>query len=115
MKIPIQAQPLIQTSMVNQVKEQTLPKQKEVIQPPLTMPTTDRSIGHVPETHIMPDHTIRTKLNAEQVPFYPDPLIKPPPRLPVVKTPDNRRMTLDLELDINKNFEENCPYQEGMI
>ena len=56
----------------------------------MTKPTTDRSIGHVPETHIMPDHTVRPKMNAEQVPFYPDPLIKPPTILPDIKTQDNR-------------------------
>ena len=34
MKIPVQIQPQIQTSGVDQVKEQILPKQKEVMQPP---------------------------------------------------------------------------------
>ena len=111
----MQIQTQIQTSGVDQVKEQTLSKQKEVIQPPLTKSTTDRSIGHMPETCIIPDHTFRPKINAGQVPFYPDPLIKPPPRLPNIKTYDNRRMTLDLDLDINKDFEENSPYQEGII
>ena len=114
-KLPVQIQPLIQTSGVNQVKEQTLPKQNEVIQPPLTKWTTDRSIGHMAETCIMPDHAIRPKMNTEQVPFYLDPLIKPPPRLPDVKTQDNKRMTLDLDLDIHKDFEENSPYQEGIM
>ena len=61
MKCPVQTQPQIQTSGINQVKEHTLSKQKEGIQPPLTKPTTDRSIGHMPETHIMPDHAIRPK------------------------------------------------------
>ena len=70
MKIPVQTQQLIQTGGVNQVEEHTSPKQKEGIQPPLTKPSTDRSIGHMPETHIMPDHTIRPKLNAEQAPLY---------------------------------------------
>ena len=78
MKIPVQTQTQMQTSGVDQVKEHTLPKQKEVIQPPITNSTTDRSIGHMPETHIMPDHTIRPNADAGQVPFYPDPLIKPP-------------------------------------
>ena len=63
----------------------------------------------------MPDHTIRQKIKAKQVPFYPDQLIKPTPRLPVIKTQDYRRMTLDLDLDTNKDFEENSPYQEGII
>ena len=70
----------IQTSGVDQVKEKTLPKQKEVIQPPLTKSITDRFIGPMPETCIMPYPTIRSNINAEQVPFYPDPLIKLPPR-----------------------------------
>ena len=72
-----QTQTQIQTSGVDQVKEQTIPKQKEVIQPLLTKLTTDRSIGHMPETHIMPDHTIRPNIDAGQVLFYPDPLINP--------------------------------------
>ena len=115
MKIPMQMQPQIQTSEVEQVKEQTLPKQKEVVQPPLNKSTTDRSIGHMPETCIVPGHTIRPRMNAEQVPFYLDPLIKPSPRPPDIKTQDNWRMTLDLDLDINNYFEENSPYQEGII
>ena len=42
-------------------------------------------------------------------------MIKPLPRQPDIKTQDNRRTTLDLDLDINKDFEENSPYQEGII
>ena len=61
MKIPVQTQPQIQTSGVDQVTEQTLPKQKELVQPHLTKPTTDRFLGHMPETHIILDHTIRPK------------------------------------------------------
>ena len=56
------------------------------MQPPLTKLTTDRSIGHMPKTHIIPDYIIRPKINTRQVPFYPDPLIKPPPRPPDTKT-----------------------------
>ena len=58
MTIPVQIQPQIQTSGGDQVKEQILPKPKEVMQPPLSMLTTDRSTGHMPETGIIPDHTI---------------------------------------------------------
>ena len=42
-------------------------------------------------------------------------MIKPPPRLPDTKTQDNRRTTLHLDLDINKDFKENSPYQKGVI
>ena len=73
MKIPVQIQPQIQTSGVDQVQEQTIPKQKEVVQPPLTKLTTDRFIGHMPGTNIIPDHIIGPKVNTRQVPFYPDP------------------------------------------
>ena len=61
MKILVQIQPQIQTSVLDQVKEQTLPKQKEVMQPPLTKSTIDRSTGHMPETCIIHDHIIRQK------------------------------------------------------
>ena len=50
-----------------------------------------------------------------QVPFYPDPLMKPPPRLPDIKTQNERQTNLDLDLGINQDFEENSPNQEGMI
>ena len=83
--------------------------------PTLTKSTTDRYIGHMPKTCIMPDHTIRPNMDAGQVPFYPDSLIKPPPRPPDIKTYDNRRTTLGLDLDINKDVEENSSYQEGTI
>ena len=104
MKIPMQIQPQLQTSGVDQVKEQTLPKQKEVVQPPLTKVTTDRPIGHMPETCIIPDHTIGPNINTRQVPFYLGPLIKSPPRLPDIKTQYNGRMPFDLDLDINKGL-----------
>ena len=41
--------------------------------------------------------------------------MKPLPRLPDVKTQDDRKINLDLDLEINKDFEENSPYQESMI
>ena len=110
----MQIQTQIQTNRVDQIQQQTLPKQKEVVQPTPTKLISDRSIGHMPETHMVPEHTIRPK-NVRQVPFYLDPFIKPPPRPPDIKTQDNRRTTLDLHLDINKDFEENSPYQEGIM
>ena len=41
--------------------------------------------------------------------------MKPPPRLPDVKTQDDRKINLDLDFEINKDCEENSPYQEGII
>ena len=41
--------------------------------------------------------------------------MKPPPRLHDIKAQEDRKINLDLDLDINKDFEENSPYQEGII
>ena len=105
----------VQPRDVSQVKEQALPKQKEGIQTPLTKPTTDRHIGQIPETCIMPQHTIRPKVTGTQIPIYPDPLMKPPPRPLDVKMQDNMKINLDLDLEINKDIKDNSLYQEGII
>ena len=47
----------------------------------------------MPETCIMPEHTIRPKVTETQIPIYPDPQMKPPPRLPGVKTQDDGKIT----------------------
>ena len=41
--------------------------------------------------------------------------MKPPPRLPDVNTQDDNNLNLDLDLEINKDFEEKSPYQEDII
>ena len=61
----------------------------------------------------MPEHTIRPKVTEPQFPIYPYPLMKPHPRLLDIKTQDDRKINLGLE--INKDFEENSLYQEGII
>ena len=98
MKTPVQVQPQLQPREVSQIKEHTIPKQKEGIQTPLTKPTTDRFIGQMPETCIMPQHTFRPKMKAEHIPFYSDPLMKSPPRLPDIKAQDDRKINLEFRL-----------------
>ena len=41
--------------------------------------------------------------------------MKPPPRPPDKMTQNDRQIKLDLDLEINQDFEENSPYQEGII
>ena len=41
--------------------------------------------------------------------------MKPPPRPPDKMTQNDRQINLDLDLEINQDFEENSPYQEGII
>ena len=50
-----------------------------------------------------------------QVTPYPDPYLKPPPRLPDLKECRGNLADLDMENDIKTDFEENSPYQEGII
>ena len=63
----------------------------------------------------MPENTIRPKGTEMQIPIYPDPLMKQPPRQPDIIMQDDRKINLDLGLEINNNFGENSPYQEGII
>ena len=46
---------------------------------------------------------------------YSDPVIKPPPRPPDRLVQNDRQTNLDIDLEINKDFKENSPYQEGVI
>ena len=74
--------------------------------------TTVRHIEQRPDTGIMPEHIIRPKVTEIQMPIYPNPLMKPPPRPLDIKMQDDRKINVDLDLEINKDFEENFPYQE---
>ena len=64
---------------------------------------------------IVPEHLIRPTVTEIKIPIYPDPFMKPPPRPPDIKAQDDRKINLDLDLEINKDFEENSLYQEGII
>ena len=53
------------------------------------------------------------KIN-KNIPFYPDPTYKPPPKLvrnPMSGSPEN----IDISLELNTDFEENSPFQEGVM
>ena len=64
---------------------------------------------------IVPEHLIRPTVTEIKIPIYPDPLMKPHPRPLNIKAQDDRKIHLDLDLEINKDFEGNSPYQEGII
>ena len=63
----------------------------------------------------MPEDQIRPVVTEIKIPIYPDPLMKPPPRPPDIKAQEDRKINLDLDLEIDKDFEENSLYQEGII
>ena len=52
---------------------------------------------------------------SRDIPPYPDPVYRPPPKpaeIPLQQTP--RKLT-ELDADINMDFEENSPHQEGIL
>ena len=75
----------------------------------------DRHTKQRPEIGKVPEHFIRPTVTEIQIPIYPNPLMKSPPKLPEIKAQDDRKIYVDLDLEINKDFEENSPYQEGKI
>ena len=47
--------------------------------------------------------------------IYPNQIAQPIPKLPENVIHNDRQIDLDLDLEINRDFEENSPYQEGII
>ena len=74
---------------------------------------TNRGIEQGRDT--TPKHVGNLQVTKIQTPFYPDPVVKPPPRPPDKIAQNDRQINLDLDLEINKDFKENSPYQEGVI
>ena len=95
------------------IREQLVQKQKKGISVPQVSQNPNGSIECDKGT--IPKYINRPWTNEAQVPFYPDPIMKPPSRLPDKKIQNDRQMNLDLDIEINKDFEENSPYQEGTI
>ena len=64
---------------------------------------------------MIPKHVGSPPVTEIQTPFYPDPVMKPLPRPPDKIAQNDRQINLDLDLEKKKDFEENAPYQEGVI
>ena len=65
--------------------------------------------------YIAPTYSNRPQAEKLQTPNYPDPVMKPLPRPPDKVTQNDRQINLDLDLEVNHDFEENSPYREGII
>ena len=50
----------------------------------------------------------------KDIPFYPDPTFRPPPKLTRIPTSEGQE-NLDINPEINIDFDENSPFQEGVI
>ena len=90
----------------------------------LTLATTSMpEVAAQPQVTVQTEHVSPAQIDFRQqlgprivtrkVPFYPDPLLRHPPKLPDLK--ENRRDLSHLDMGINTDFEENSPYQEGII
>ena len=67
----------------------------------------EQSRENIPEQVYVPQKLI--------IPTYPNPISNPTPKLPERVIQNHRHIDLDLYLEINRDIEENSPYQEGMI
>ena len=52
---------------------------------------------------------------SREIPTYPDPIYRPPPKPKEIPMQEVPRKLTDGDRDINTDFKENSPYQEGVI
>ena len=67
----------------------------------------EQSRENIPEQIYVPQKPI--------IPMYPNQIPSPTPKLPKGVTQNDRQTDLVLDLEINRDFGENLPYQEGII
>ena len=67
----------------------------------------EQSRENIPEQVYVPQKPI--------IPMHPIQIPNPIPKLPERVIQNNRQTDLELDLEINRDFEENLPYQEGII
>ena len=95
----------------NQVRNQLGSGQRKETRKPQIEQSTNKSIEQNREN--IPKHVYNPQ--ETKVPIYPNQITKPPPKPPDRVIQDDRQIDLELDLEINKDFEENSPYQEGII
>ena len=52
---------------------------------------------------------------AREIPVYPDPVYRPPPKPVKTSVPKICRSLSDIDPELNMDFEDNSPFQEGVI
>ena len=96
---------------VNQVRNQLGKGQRKDTRKPQTEQSANKSIEQNREN--VPKHVHNSQ--EIKVPIYPNQITKPPPKPPDRVIQDDRQIHLELDLEMNRDFEENSPYQEGII
>ena len=87
----------------NQVVDQINSGQRDEIR----KSQTEQSRENIPKQIYVPQKPI--------IPMYPNQIPNCTPKLPERVTQNDRKADLELDLEINRDFEENSPYQEGII
>ena len=87
----------------NQVVDQVNSGQRDEIR----KSQMEQSRENIPEQMYVPQKPI--------IPMHPNQIPNPTPKLPERVTQNDRQTDLELDLEINRDFEENSPYQEGII
>ena len=95
----------------NQNRDQLGSEQRKDTRKPQTEQSTNKNIEQNREN--IPKHVYNPQ--EIKVPIYPNQITQPPPKPPDKVIQDDRQIDLELDLEINKDFEENSPYQEGII
>ena len=81
----------------------------------ITQPKITSQIEHIPSGQTTHKQPLSPKVMTRQVPPCPKPYLKPPFRPPDFRESWRTLSNLDIYTDINTDFEENSPYQEGII
>ena len=76
-------------------------KSEVTLQPQASIGSTSQA-EYIPLTSTASKQPLNPKLFTREVPSYPDPKIRPPPRPPVLK--ENQRTSVDLDTEINTDF-----------
>ena len=87
----------------NQVVDQVNSGQRDEIR----KSQMEQSRENIPEQIYVPQKPI--------IPMQPNQISNPTPKLPEREIKNVRQTDLELDLEINKDFEENLPYQEGIL
>ena len=106
------SQKLAERSRIEQ-KKANYPKQKDQVidqtgseqRKEIRKPQTEQGREKIPKQEYDP----------QEPEIFPNQIARPIPKLTERVTQDNRQANLELYLEINKDFEENSPYQEGII
>ena len=98
-------------ALVSANKSPKIPADQKVTIDSTKFPVPNQLITHKAETITM--RQVQDK-NMEQ-PGQPDPYFRPPPRLPGNSWPESLKTNTVTKMNIDADFEENSPHQEGII